>query len=69
MQSPPVEWTLGIGYLAALDAIRAHGEADNDTLSEVVRGIVRAHPRGPLLFTATLALGAAALHRHILKET
>lgn len=65
MQSPPVEWALGIGYLALLDVIRARGEADGDTASEVVREAVSRHPAGRLMFTASVALGALAFHRHI----
>lgn len=68
MQSPPIEWALGIGYLAALDVIRDRGEADGDTLSECTRELVRRHRHGHIAFTAALALGAVALHRHILKE-
>ena len=67
MQSPPLEWTLGIGYLAILDYLRSRGEADDDTLSEVVRNTVRRHPRGEQAFTVALIAGAYALRRHILK--
>lgn len=67
MQSPPLEWTLGIGYLAALDYVRSRGEADNDTLSECVRAVVRRHPLGDHIFAAGLAVGAVVLHRHICK--
>jgi hypothetical protein len=67
MQSPPVEWTLGIGYLALLDYLRARGEADDDTLSEVVRNLVRRHPAGDVAFTVVLFAGAELLRRHILR--
>lgn len=69
MQSPPVEWVAGIGYLAFIDYIRSRGEADGDTLSECTRAIVRAHPLGPALFTGALFAGAELLRRHILKES
>lgn len=66
MQSPPVEWTLAIGHLAVLDYLRSIGDADHDTLSEVVRNTVARHPHGKALFTLGLVAGAVALHRHIL---
>lgn len=70
MQSPPIEWALGIGYLAIVDVLRDRGEPDGDTLSEVVRSTFAVHtPRGRAAFTLALAAGAAVLHRHICKET
>lgn len=74
MKSPAVEWTLGIGYLAFLDYVRARGEADGDTASEVVRELVARHPIGRPAFAAVVAAGAYAFHRHIvnplnIKET
>jgi hypothetical protein len=68
MQSPPVEWVVGIGYLAAIDYIRSRGEADGDTLSEVVRTFVRRHPSGDALFTVAVFAGAEILRRHILSS-
>lgn len=65
MQSPPVEWSLGIGYLAALDYIRSRGEADHDTLSEVVRNGVARIPHGDLVLAAALAGGSTWFWRHI----
>lgn len=65
MKSPPVEWTLLGAYAVILDVVRAKGEADHDTLSECVRNVVARHPLGPHAFAAGLALGAVALHRHI----
>lgn len=67
MQSPPIEWTLGIGYLGALDYLRSRGEADADTFSEVVRDFVERIPHGELVFTVALAGGALWFRRHILK--
>lgn len=43
MQSPPIEWSVWIGSLVLIDYIRAQGEADKDTLSEVVRDVERDH--------------------------
>lgn len=69
MRSPSAEWSLLAGYFIALDVLRARGEADADTLSECLRDGFRVHtPRGRTLFTATLAAGAVAFHRHICKE-
>ena len=65
MHSPPMEWGLGIGYLALLDALRARGEADEDTLSEVVRSLVARHPLGRYVLAAGLAGGSVAFWRHI----
>lgn len=70
MQSPRAEWTLGIVYLVVLDWLRARGEADDDTLSEVIRNGCHVETRtGRAAFTVTLAAGAVAFHRHICKET
>lgn len=69
MNSPRVEWTLLAAYFIALDVIRARGEADSDTASECIRDAFRVHtPHGRTLFTAILAAGAVAFHRHICKE-
>jgi hypothetical protein len=68
MQSPPIEWALAIGYLGVLDYLRSRGEADADTLSEVVRDAVYRHRHGKAAFTVGLAVGAVALHRHIVRE-
>lgn len=65
MKSPAAEWTLGIGYLAVLDIIRAHGDPDDDTASEVIRGLVARHPHGHRLFAGALLVGSIALYRHI----
>ena len=65
MQSPRAEWLLGIGHLAVLDYLRARGEPDHDTLSEVTRELVAAHPHGRRLFAATLAAGALVFYKHI----
>jgi hypothetical protein len=68
MQSPRIEWTLGIGYLVAVDALRARGEADGDTLSEVVRELIYRHPLGRAAFTLGYAAGAYVLHRHFVRK-
>lgn len=68
MQSPRIEWTLGIGYLAIVDYLRAQGDADGDTLSEVVRDLVERHPAGRVAFTAGYTVGAIALWRHICRR-
>ena len=70
MQSPPIEWGLGITYLAVLDVLRDHGEPDGDTLSEVIRTSFAVHTtRGRAAFTIALAAGAGLFWRHICKET
>ena len=66
MHSPPLEWSLAVGHLLVLDAIRARGDADLDTASEVVRSLVARHRLGPAIFTTALAGGALWFHRHIL---
>jgi hypothetical protein len=68
MQSPSAEWLLAIGYLGMLDYLRSRGEADFDTLSEVTRAAVYRHRHGKAAFTVGLAVGAVALHRHIVRE-
>lgn len=65
MKSPPVEWALGIGYLAAIDIIRAKGDPDDDTLSEIIRGHVDRHPHGERLFAAALLTAGIWFHHHI----
>lgn len=65
MKSPAVEWTLGIAYLGTLDVLRARGEADDDTLSEVIRAAVAGHPLGQPVLAAALAVGSIAFYRHI----
>jgi len=67
MQSPPTEWLLFGAHFVALDWLRAKGDADHDTLSEVVRNAVAKHPRGRAMFTAALAVGAVVLHEHIVR--
>lgn len=60
MQSPRAEYLLmGAGF-AAFDYLRARGEADGDTLSEVTRDLVARHRHGPALFL--LGLGWFAVH-------
>lgn len=69
MQSAPLEWSLALAYPVIVDIVRNWGDPDGDTLSEVTRDVFRVHtPRGRLAFTATLAAGAVAFHRHICKE-
>lgn len=65
MHSPPVEWTLAVGHLAVLDYLRSRGEADADTLSEVVRNAVARIPHGELVLAAALAGGSIWFYRHI----
>lgn len=68
MQSPPIEWALAIGYLGALDYLRSRGEADHDTLSEVVRNAIYRHRHGKTIGTAAYAAGAVILYRHVFRE-
>lgn len=69
MRSPRAEWVLFAAHFAILDYLRARGEADQDTLSEVCRDGFRVDtPRGWWTFTAGLAASAVAFHRHICKE-
>jgi hypothetical protein len=67
MQNPAAEWGLAIGHLAVLDYLRSIGDADHDTLSEVVRNTVSRHPRGRLMFAGALTVGAVVLHEHIVR--
>ncbi len=69
MQSPPAEWVLDALYFTAKDILRARGEADGDTLSEVVRDLVDRHPRGRLVLAAILTAAPIGFWRHIVKET
>lgn len=68
MQSPRIEWTLGIGYLAVLDWVRNQGEPDSDTLTEVIREAFDTDTaRGRANFAAATAAGAVLFYRHICK--
>lgn len=70
MQSPPIEWTLGIGYLAALDYLRNHGEPDGDTLTEVIREAFDTDtPVGRARLAASIVLGAVGLYAHLTKPS
>ena len=70
MHSPPVEWVLGISYLAALDAIRDHGEPDGDTLTEVLRDWFHVEtPGGRARLATTITAGAVLLYRHLVKPS
>lgn len=68
MHSPPIEWALGIGYLAVVDVLRDRGEPDGDTLSEVLRevfGVER--PEGRIALAAAIGAGGVVLYRHLVK--
>ena len=65
MQSPHAEWPALIGALAFVDYLRARGEADGDTASEVLRDTFARHPQGRHLFTLTWAAFAFWFWRHI----
>ena len=69
MNSPPIEWTLGIGYLAILDYLRSHGEPDGDTASECVRSVVMTTQGGKTMFSLAWLAFAVWFWRHILKGT
>lgn len=65
MQSPPVEWTLAIGYLAALDFLRSRGDADDDTISECLRPWATRHP---FAFAAACVAVPLWFHGHITRD-
>lgn len=68
MHSPPVEWVLGFGYLAALDVIRDRGEPDGDTLTEVLRGGFHVDaPEGRAALAVAITAGGVLLYRHLVK--
>lgn len=65
---PRVVWPALIGAVALLDWWCDRGEPNGDTLSELLREWWRVEtPLGRAAFTASLALGANALHSHICK--
>lgn len=66
MQSPPIEWTLAGGYIAALNLLRNQGEADNDTISETIRNVVEKIPHGEAWFTLGLIAAGIGFRRHII---
>jgi hypothetical protein len=68
MQSPPLEWGLGIGYLVILDVLRDRGEPDGDTASEVVRVAFKVdRPEGRRVLAAVMVAGGIALYCHFVK--
>lgn len=69
MQSPSLELVLDVAHIASRNLLRARGEADQDTISEVCRGVVdRLGDAGPLVLTAALYGGVEAFRRHILRD-
>lgn len=70
MQSPRIEWTLGVAYLAVLDYVRNRGEPDGDTLTEVIREAFDTdQASGRRRLAATIAAGGVVLYRHLTKPT
>lgn len=67
MQSPPIELVLDVAHLATRNLLRDVGDPDNDTISEITRGLVLSSPFGPLLFTVGIYAAAEGFRRHILK--
>lgn len=68
MQSPPIEWALGIGYLAVVDVLRDRGEPDGDTLTECLRALFHVDdPRGRAALAVAITGGGVGLFRHLTK--
>lgn len=67
MQSPPLELVIDVAHRAALNLLRARGEADADTISEVTRAVVERIPHGPELLAVGLAGLSAGFWWHIVK--
>jgi hypothetical protein len=72
MQSPGAEWAILVGgplsTLLALDALRAVGEADGDTLCEWVYVAAELHrPGRRAALGIGLAASAGALYAHLVK--
>lgn len=68
MQSPPLELVLDVCHIGARNLLRAQGEADADTISEITRGLVdRLGDLGPLAFTVAVFGVAECFRRHILR--
>ena len=69
MHSPPLELVLDVGHITARNLLRCTGEADEDTISEIVRSLVdRLGPLGPAAFTVGLYAAAEGFRRHILRD-
>lgn len=65
MQSPPLELVLDVVHLGTRNLVRARGEADEDTISEITRGVVYRLPHGEALLAVALAVGGVGFWRHI----
>ena len=69
MQSPPLELVLDVLHIGSRNLIRNLGDPDQDTISEITRGVVdRLGDVGPLAFTVALFAGAEGFRRHILRD-
>lgn len=67
MQSPPLELVLDVVHLGTRNLVRARGDADEDTISEITRGVVvRLGRWGPPLLTVSLYGICEIYRRHIL---
>ncbi len=65
MQSPPFELVLDVLHLGTRNLLRNVGDPDDDTISEITRGMVLAHRAGPALFALGLLAGGVGFWFHI----
>lgn len=65
MQSPPLELVLDVVHLASRNLYRNVGEADGDTISEIIRAAKDRIPYGDHVLAAILAGSAYGFWRHI----
>lgn len=70
MNSPPLEWAMGIAHLVALDFVRDHGDPDGDTLTEVLRDVFHVDTTtGRRALAVAIGVGGLALYTHLVKGT
>lgn len=65
MQSPPLELVLDVMHLGARNLVRNAGDPDDDTISEIIRGVTNRLPYPDLSTAVILAVSAAGFWHHI----
>lgn len=65
MQSPPLELVLDVVHLATRNLVRNVGDPDDDTISEIIRGVTNKLPYPDLSSALILGVAAYGFWHHI----